>query len=64
MKPDFKIITSDGKKSVKIQCPECGFWGYADADQFRGEVSLDCPSCNYHETHDLRKDFGSDPFSS
>jgi hypothetical protein len=22
-----------------------------DAEQYRGEASMDCPNCDYHETH-------------
>jgi predicted Zn-ribbon and HTH transcriptional regulator len=41
-------------RGAMIECPDCKSVGYADADQYRGEVSIDCPECDYHETHDLR----------
>ena len=37
-----------------IECPRCGVVGSVDADQYAGRVSIDCPECDYHETHDLR----------
>lgn len=35
------------------KCPGCGVIAVLDEDQFHGRVSLDCPRCPYHETHDL-----------
>lgn len=36
-------------------CPGCGARGEIDLEQYRGEVSVDCPVCDYHETHDHRE---------
>lgn len=36
-------------------CPSCGLRGRIDTDQYMGEVSVDCPECDYHETHDHRE---------
>lgn len=36
-----------------LECPGCENAIMADADQIQGRVSLDCPLCSYHETHDL-----------
>lgn len=41
-----------------IRCPGCGLVGRADKDQVMGRVSIDCPECEYHETHELLE--GSD----
>lgn len=35
-------------------CPGCGLRARIDRDQYRGDVSVDCPSCYYHATHDHR----------
>lgn len=37
-------------------CPNCGTRGRIDRDQYEGKVSVDCPECPYHETHDHRSD--------
>lgn len=34
-------------------CPSCGLYAKLDADQLTGRVSIDCPECSYHETHEL-----------
>ncbi len=47
--------TGDRNQSVLIVCPECGRTGWIDGEQYRGQVSIDCPECDYHETHDLRQ---------
>ena len=36
-----------------IKCPGCGLEARADEDQVLGRVSVDCPQCPYHETHNL-----------
>lgn len=46
--PEYRV------DSALIVCPTCGRTGWIDGDQYRGEVSIDCPECDYHETHDLR----------
>lgn len=44
----------DGRtRRAVIVCPECGWRGPIDDDQFHGRVSIDCPHCPYHETHRL-----------
>lgn len=43
-------------KERLYQCPNCGIVAQLDEDQFRGRVSIDCPDCPYHETHDLSED--------
>lgn len=35
-------------------CPSCACRMKLDGDQYRGEVSVDCPECEYHETYDHR----------
>jgi len=35
-------------------CPGCGLRARMDEDQYAGRVSVDCPECAYHETHDHR----------
>lgn len=39
---------------ARVRCPGCGLDAWIDSDQFAGRVSIDCPECDYHETHDLR----------
>ncbi len=36
-----------------IRCPGCKGAGVVDLDQYRGEVSIQCSNCDYHETHVL-----------
>jgi hypothetical protein len=38
------------------ECPECDRRFWLDSDQYRGAVSIVCPTenCTYHETCDLR----------
>lgn len=38
-----------------VECPICGLEAMIDGEQYRGEVSINCPNCPYHETHDLRR---------
>jgi Zn finger protein HypA/HybF involved in hydrogenase expression len=45
---------SDPDERALVQCPDCGGIGSVDEDQHEGRVSIDCPKCEYHETHDLR----------
>ena len=64
MKPTY--IKQYGQGHLII-CPECQFKGRIDIEQLTGRVSIDCPNCPYHETHDLSKDFmlsvGIDPWT-
>lgn len=36
-----------------VKCPGCGLEAIADEDQVNGRVSMDCPECPYHETHNI-----------
>lgn len=36
-----------------VECPGCGYLACIDKDQYEGKVSIDCPECDYHETHDF-----------
>lgn len=44
------------EKHRLVQCPRCGLVAQVDEDQWHGRVSIDCPDCPYHETHDLSAD--------
>lgn len=37
-----------------VTCPGCELEAMVDREQLKGEVSIDCPHCDYHEAHDLR----------
>lgn len=50
---EVKQVRRDGLRIWKVRCPECGIWGDVDYEQLDGRVSLDCPNCPYHETHNL-----------
>ncbi len=68
MKPEVLMILKRGVRKdplsyserqepfAVIRCPGCRGAGTVDADQWEGEVSIECgnPACDYHETHDLR----------
>jgi len=41
-------------QTAYVRC-RCGHAGWVDQDQWRGNVSIDCPACSYHETVDLRE---------
>lgn len=45
--------TSLGERVYWLECPGCGRALQADDEQYHGDVSLDCPHCDYHETHDV-----------
>ncbi len=47
-----EILRRFGKWWI-IRCPACGCEARADEDQVLGRVSIDCPQCPYHETHNL-----------
>ena len=36
-----------------IKCPNCGLEVSIDQDQYEGKISIDCPNCKYHETHNF-----------
>lgn len=36
-----------------VECPGCKVYLEADDDQIQGKVSMDCPLCEYHETHNM-----------
>lgn len=48
------LVWQDNQPVIKMRCPGCGCFAEIDGDQYYGRVSLDCPNCEYHETHDLR----------
>jgi len=54
-----RITFADGVKQYWVVCPGCGTMGKVDKDQVEGKVSIVCPECEYHETHDLRPLFES-----
>jgi uncharacterized C2H2 Zn-finger protein len=43
----------DGETIWQLRCPFCGLLGDLDDDQLHGRVSIDCPRCDFHQTHDL-----------
>ncbi len=47
-----EVLRQFGKWWI-AQCPGCGLEARIDDDQYHGRVSIDCPACPYHETHDL-----------
>lgn len=48
--PVYGAVVRDGEPQVQFKCPGCQQWGDIDNDQFHGQVSIDCPNCEYHET--------------
>lgn len=48
-------VQLDGEAAWKLQCPQCGTWGYLDDDQFHGRVSTQC-ACGFHETVNWSKE--------
>lgn len=52
-KDDVKLVSLDGVLTWKFRCPGCAVWGHLDDDQFYGRVSILCPECGWHETHNL-----------
>lgn len=53
--PDVLYTPEDTGAYAIIRCPNCEVVCMADEEQYRGEVSIDCTECEYHETHDLRE---------
>lgn len=47
----YDLRGSDGTFAAHVRCPGCGLVLAVDFEQYRGEVSMDCPDCEYHETH-------------
>lgn len=39
-----------------IKCPTCGRIGWISQAQYEGQESIDCPECDYEETHDLSEE--------
>jgi len=33
-----------------FKCPGCGYFAGVDKEQALGQVSIDCPECDFHET--------------
>lgn len=54
-RPETRIRNREGNEVRQAKCPGCGMWGDVDDDQWHGRVSLDCPECPYHETHNLNE---------
>lgn len=44
------VVIRDGEPQWQFCCPGCGLRADVDEDQIRGQVSIDCPECDYHET--------------
>jgi hypothetical protein len=40
-----------------VRCPSCGLEARIDLDQLVGNVSIDCPDCPYHESHNLADEY-------
>lgn len=57
----WTVVRRDDEAVIQVECPGCKTWADVDTDQFEGRVSMDCPNCEYHETHDLRYDGKSIP---
>jgi hypothetical protein len=53
--PDYipPFQTTDPEFWALVECPGCEKNHWATKAQVRGKVSMDCPSCEYHETHDI-----------
>lgn len=49
---DVNPNSAKGANNWFATCPNCGVRGTIDEDQLKGRVSVDCPECDYHETHD------------
>lgn len=43
----------DKKDTAFVRCPGCQETLWINQDQYEGKVSMDCPECDYHETHDV-----------
>ena len=52
---EIKLVTLDGKSTLKFKCPDCKVWGIIDNDQHEGKISILC-DCGFHETINLKKD--------
>lgn len=46
-------LRPDRGSGWKLRCPGCQSWAFIDDDQLHGRVSVDCPNCTFHETHDF-----------
>jgi len=49
--PPFQ--TTDPEFWALVSCPGCGNNFWITKDQANGQVSMDCPDCDFHETHDI-----------
>lgn len=58
--PETRWVSLNGEAVIQARCPGCGQWGEIDGEQYIGRVSIDCPDCEYHETHDLSKARGGE----
>lgn len=55
-KPEVIWELADNTRRALVECPGCGERMFVDNDQYHGKVSMDCPECEYHETHDLSRE--------
>ena len=48
----IKLLNDEVHQSLKalIECPECNLKAWIDQDQYYGEISIDCPECEFHKT--------------
>lgn len=54
--PIYGKVLRDGQGQRQMKCPGCQQWADIDEDQFFGNVSIDCPNCDYHETINLHRE--------
>jgi hypothetical protein len=52
----YDLRGGDGPFDAHVECPGCGLVLGIDAEQYAGQVSMDCPDCDYHETHSFLDD--------
>lgn len=45
--------TTDPEFWALVTCPGCDSNFWATKEQVGGQVSFDCPKCDFHETHDI-----------
>jgi hypothetical protein len=63
--PGFMLtrkVLRDGEIICQLKCPGCQTWGDIDDDQWHGKVSIDCPTCDFHETVHLSQEEWRTPF--
>ena len=52
----YDLRGSDGPFEAHVKSPGCGLVLGIDTEQYAGQVSMDCPDCDYHETHSFIDD--------